>query len=67
MLKQRMQIGSRWIGEGEPAFIIAEIGSNHDGSLGQAKKLIDACAKIKVDAVKFQSFSAEKLINQFFC
>jgi sialic acid synthase SpsE len=64
MLKQKMQIGSRWIGEGEPAFIIAEIGSNHDGSLEQAKKLIDACAKIKVDAVKFQSFSVEKLVNQ---
>ena len=64
MLKQRMQIGSRWIGEGEPAFIIAEIGSNHDGSLEQAKKLIDACANIKVGAVKFQSFSAEKLLNQ---
>ncbi len=64
MLKQRMQIGSRWIGEGEPTFIIAEIGSNHDGSLEQAKKLIDACAKIKVNAVKFQSFSAEKLVNQ---
>ncbi len=64
MLKQRLQIGNRWIGEGEPTFVIAEIGSNHDGSLEQAKKLIDACAKIKVDAVKFQSFSAEKLINQ---
>lgn len=64
MLSQRLKIGSRWIGEGEPAFIIAEIGSNHDGSLEQAKKLIDACAKIQVDAVKFQSFSAEKLINQ---
>jgi sialic acid synthase SpsE len=64
MLKRRLKIGTRWIGEGEPVFIIAEIGSNHDGSLEQAKKLIDACAKIKVDAVKFQSFSAEKLINQ---
>jgi sialic acid synthase SpsE len=64
MLKQKIKIGSRQIGEGEPVFIIAEIGSNHDGSLEQAKKLIDTCTKIKVDAVKFQSFSAEKLINQ---
>ncbi len=64
MLKQRLQIGNRCIGEGEPTFVIAEIGSNHDGSLEHAKKLIDACARIKVDAVKFQSFSAEKLINQ---
>lgn len=64
MLEQRIQIGARWIGEEEPVFVIAEIGSNHDGSLEQAKKLIDACAKIKADAVKFQSFSAEKLVNQ---
>jgi len=64
MLSQRLKIGNHWIGKEEPVFIIAEIGSNHDGSLEQAKKLIDACAKIKVDAVKFQSFSAEKLINQ---
>ncbi|MCJ7790471.1 MAG: N-acetylneuraminate synthase family protein [Candidatus Atribacteria bacterium] len=64
MLAQRLKIGNHWIGKEEPVFIIAEIGSNHDGSLEQAKKLIDACEKIKVDAVKFQSFSAEKLINQ---
>ena len=64
MLAQRLKIGNRWIGKEEPVFIIAEIGSNHDGSLEQAKKLIDACAKIKADAVKFQSFSAEKLVNQ---
>lgn len=64
MLEQRIQIGACWIGEEEPVFVIAEIGSNHDGSLEQAKKLIDTCAKIKVDAVKFQSFSAEKLVNQ---
>jgi len=64
MLEQRIQISARRIGEGEPVFIIAEIGSNHDGSLEKAKKLIDACAKIKVDAVKFQSFSANKLINE---
>ena len=36
MLSQRLKIGARWIGKGEPAFIIAEIGSNHDGSLEQA-------------------------------
>ncbi|GAI92923.1 unnamed protein product, partial [marine sediment metagenome] len=44
--------------------IIAEIGSNHDGSLEQAKKLIDTCARIKVDAVKFQAFKADKLFNK---
>jgi len=64
MLERRLQIGTRWIGEGEPAFIIAEIGSNHDGSLEQAKKLIDVAAKAGVDAVKFQAFKADKLFNK---
>ena len=35
-------------------FIIAELGINHNGSLSVAKKMIDACALAKVDAVKFQ-------------
>ena len=45
MLKQKIKIGSRQIGEGKPTFIIAEIGSNHDGSLEQAKKLIDVAVE----------------------
>ena len=31
----------RWVGEGEPVFVIAEIGINHNGSLELASKLID--------------------------
>lgn len=47
----------------EKTFIIAEIGMNHDGSLGQAKRFIDAAAECGVDAVKFQThiFNAESL------
>ena len=40
-------------------FLIAEIGSTHDGSLGNAKCLIDAAAECRVDAVKFQTHIAE--------
>ena len=40
-------------------FMIAEIGSTHDGSLGNAKCLIDAAAGCGVDAVKFQTHIAE--------
>ena len=36
----KIQIGNRWVGEGEACFIIAEAGSNHNGSLEEAKKLI---------------------------
>ena len=43
-----------------PAFIIAEIGQNHDGSLGLAHAYIDAAAEAKADAVKFQTHIAEQ-------
>ena len=42
-------------------FIIAEIGVNHNGSIKIAKKMIDAAKRVGVDAVKFQSFTAENL------
>ena len=37
----RVQLGNRWIGAGEPCFIVAEAGSNHNGSFEQALRLID--------------------------
>lgn len=47
-----------------PCFIIAEAGVNHNGDLNLAKKLIDIAADVGVDAVKFQTFKAEKLVLQ---
>ena len=43
-------------------FIIAEAGVNHNGSLELAKKLIDVAVSAGADAVKFQTFKAEKLV-----
>lgn len=43
-------------------FIIAEAGVNHNGDLGLAKALIDVAYEAGVDAIKFQSFKAEKLV-----
>lgn len=43
-------------------FIIAEAGVNHNGDIGIAKKLIDAASAAGADAVKFQTFKAEKLV-----
>lgn len=57
----KINIADRWIGEGEPVYIVAEAGSNHDGDLAQALKLIDVAAEAGVDAVKFQHFKAAKL------
>ncbi|MEA4911244.1 MAG: N-acetylneuraminate synthase [Oscillospiraceae bacterium] len=45
-------------------FIIAEAGVNHNGSMELAKKLIDAAAAAKADAVKFQTFIPERVISQ---
>ncbi len=47
------------IGEGQPCYIIAEIGINHNGSLDIAKQLITEGANAKVDAVKFQKRTPE--------
>lgn len=45
-------------------FIIAEGGVNHNGSLGIAKKMVDAALDAGADAVKFQTFKAEKVISK---
>ena len=46
-------------------FIIAEAGVNHNGNLDLAKKMIDAAVESGVDAVKFQTFKAEKVISRY--
>lgn len=45
-------------------FIIAEAGVNHNGNMDLAKKLVDAAAEAGADAVKFQTFQAEKLVSK---
>lgn len=56
-----MEIGNRQIGADEETFIIGEAGSNHNGDLETAKKLINVGAEAGVDAVKFQVFEADNL------
>lgn len=54
-----VKIGNRYIGDGEPVYVIAEIGINHNGSLDIAKKLIDGAVYAGCDAVKFQKRTPE--------
>ncbi len=47
------------VGDGHPAYLIAEIGINHNGDLGIAKQMIDAAVHAGVNAVKFQKRTPE--------
>jgi N-acetylneuraminate synthase len=56
---RKIEIGNNKVGDGEPVFVIAEIGINHNGSLELAKKLITGAVAAGVDAVKFQKRTPE--------
>ncbi len=56
-----VRIGERLVGDGRPCFVVAEAGSNHNGSLAQALRLVDVASQAGVDAVKFQLFRADRL------
>ena len=58
-------IHDREIGPGFPVYFIADIASNHCGSLSKAKELVHACAESGVDAVKMQNFAAESIVSDF--
>ncbi len=62
-MKKSFKINGREVGAGSPAYIIAEVGSNHDTSLERAKGLAQAAKDAGADAFKMQSFTAEGLLN----
>ncbi len=53
-MAKTVKIANKTIGKNKPCFIIAEIGINHNGSLENARKLIDIASVFGCDAVKFQ-------------
>ena len=59
-----VKISNKIIGENKPVFVIAEIGINHNGSLNNAKKLINIAHLFGCDAVKFQKRTVDKVYTK---
>src|SRR6186713_947535 len=63
----QVKIGDKFVGDGYPSYIVGEIGINHNGDLGIARRLIDVASVAEADAVKFQKrtvdvvYTAEEL------
>lgn len=63
-MSKTIKIGNRLVGEGQPCYIIAEAGINHNGDLSLAKQLVEAAARVGADAVKFQKRKLSDVYQQ---
>ncbi|HEX7363470.1 MAG TPA: N-acetylneuraminate synthase family protein [Bryobacteraceae bacterium] len=61
---EKLNIAGRLVGPGEPPFIVAEIGSNHNGDLSLCRRLIEEAKHCGADAVKFQSWTKRSLVSK---
>lgn len=61
--RPRMRIGTRELSADNEAFVIAEIGTSHDGDEDRARRLIDAAAEAGADCAKFQIVFADEIIH----
>lgn len=63
-LPDRVKIGKRYVGRGEPVFMIAEIGNNHNGDFELAKGLIMKAKEAGAEAVKFQRRTLDQVFTK---
>lgn len=61
---KQMTLGAHLVGRGHAPYVIAEIGSNHNGDMVLCRQLIDAAAAAGAQAVKFQSWTESSLISK---
>lgn len=61
-MERVIRIGERRVGDGQPVYVAAEVGINHNGDVSLAKKLIDVAVRCGSDAVKFQKRNPEKCV-----
>lgn len=56
-----IKLGSRYVGDNHPPFIIAEMSGNHNQSLEKALEIVDEAAKAGADALKIQTYKPETM------
>jgi N,N'-diacetyllegionaminate synthase len=59
-----MNIGGRTVGADAPCYVIAEAGANHNRDLDIARRLIEVAADAGADAVKFQTYSGNRIYSK---
>jgi len=64
MKSRTIKIGNKNVGDTNSCYTVAEAGANHDGDVEKAFKLIDAAITAKSDSIKFQTYSAQKLVTR---
>lgn len=64
LIPRSINLGDHKIGTGNPCFVIAEAGVNHNGDIDLAKRLVNVALHSGADAVKFQTFKADSLATK---
>lgn len=59
---ETFEIGGKRVGDGQPAFVVAEMANAHNGDFSQAKALVRAAVEAEADAVKIQYIRADALV-----